>query len=271
VAVGFQEAIKKYNPHHGSNGRFSSADGATMFSIPKNPHLAAKLKAKEQQRTSAPAGKKKEPAKQEKSTPKTRTKTIDRSNYRQSKGNTEDQTYATEHANKTYGKTATKIEKDAITTYTGIAYAEINSTLRKKESLDKKSAVGKAAKHLENVISKTQIQEDIVVYRGVKTGVFGVANKKEFGKLVGKTVQDHGFMSTTIDKGKGNMFADRKNGAVMEIAVPKGAHGIFANGHSSFQSECELILQKGSKIKIISVENLNSKIKPVKIIAEYVS
>lgn len=44
--------IEKYNPYHGPDGRFTSGNGATLFTIPKDPKLAAKLKEKEKKRVS---------------------------------------------------------------------------------------------------------------------------------------------------------------------------------------------------------------------------
>lgn len=137
---------------------------------------------------------------------------------------------------------------------------------------------GDAIKHMTSIINKTQYNFDIWLQRGVETdsgasGFLGIPQKMLNASeddlkqmLLGKVVKDEAFTSTAAAKGSG--FSGR---LILNIYAPKGTKMIYAEpfsayghgskqswdgktGQSSFGSEFEVILQRGTSFKITKVE-----------------
>lgn len=137
---------------------------------------------------------------------------------------------------------------------------------------------GAAIQHLTDIINKNPSSFDIWLQRGVESssgaaGFLGIsesllnASQDDLQQmLLGKVVKDEAFTSTAAAKGSG--FSGR---LIMNIYAPKGTKMIYAEpfsayGHgaksswdgissqSSFGSEFEVILQRGTSFKITKVE-----------------
>jgi len=67
--------------------------------------------------------------------------------------------------------------------------------------------------------------------------------------MVGKTVSDKGFVSTTVKETSG--FGSN---LALTIQAPKGTAAAYVEHASQFQSEKELILNAGTKFKVVQVD-----------------
>ena len=163
-------------------------------------------------------------------------------------------------------KTLSDNQKKVLRDYTGSSFSSINYSLRKqrgtKENCEKINDMTAA-------IAKSKTKQDMWLSRGVDfealPSMFGIkpSNFREdkIGSLVGKSGKDEGFMScgTTTQTG----YSDGSD-VELKIYVPKGSEALYAepfarfgsnpesnhwNGEShqsSFSSEMETILQRGS-------------------------
>lgn len=177
---------------------------------------------------------------------------------------------------------ATAHERDAAYFYTH-TYSSINEPLRGVPYYGGKSLTVAKAKvpHLTSIIDKSYYDIDMWVQRGVDgngfKGLFGVdinqINPKNLtSDLVGKIGTDNGFVSCGVAKGKGfehqqviyNIYCPR--GTKMLYAEPFSQYGAGAKSswdgiskQSSFGSEAEMILQRGTKFRITKAEYNPSK------------
>ena len=177
---------------------------------------------------------------------------------------------------------ATPDERDGSHFYTH-TYSSINEPLRGIPYLGGKDIQLAQSKvpHITSLINKSSYNFDIWLQRGVGIdgfrGLFGV---DLYGKteaearqlLMGKTGIDKGFSSCAIVKDKG--FSSKP--VIYNIYCPKGTKMLYmepfsAFGHGSgaswdgktkqqrFGSEIEMVLQRGTKFRVIKVEKTGSK------------
>ena len=116
------------------------------------------------------------------------------------------------------------------------------------------------ANKLNDVLSRSPLDKDMVLYRGVHPSEgAGLANfQKNKGQLVGKELPAVGFQSTTADKGQ---RAASGNPIVMEVHVPAGSHGIDISkikGATQAQNiQSEVLLGEGHyKVKSVSGKHI---------------
>lgn len=148
----------------------------------------------------------------------------------------------------------------------------------------KRGEIKKLIDDMTNIIDKSSYDSDIWLQRGVRySGMdkfFGVdidtlrySSEKELQKaLIDTQPTEYGFMSTAVSKGKGfsgdiilNIYAPR--GTKMMYAEPFSAFGMGdgkswdgISKQSSFGGESEMILQRGTKFKVVKVEKSNGMI-----------
>ena len=100
------------------------------------------------------------------------------------------------------------------------------------------------------------LQEDILTYRGI-TEDSGILEEVLEGG-VGTIIEDSGFVSTSIDSDVGHKFGAGE--IVFKILARKGTRAIFpVAGNLGVQEEKELILNRGTKMRIISIDKKNVK------------
>ena len=143
---------------------------------------------------------------------------------------------------------------------------------------------GAAIQHMTDLINKSKYNFDIWLQRGVESdsgaaGFLGISEKMLNASeadlqqmLVGKVLKDEAFTSTAAAKGSG--FSGR---LILNIYAPKGTKMIYAEpfshygngsklnwdgktGQSSFGSEFEVILQRGTSYKITKLEKVGSRL-----------
>ena len=145
-------------------------------------------------------------------------------------------------------------EHDAIVSYTGNGYFDMNKYLRTgNEVYNKNGETSKKIKSMTNVLEKSSLKEDIVVHRGIGGALpqmLGVDNNtlknKEFQQsLRGTVITEKGFFSS------GGAMNDAWAGTKIHAKVPKGSKGMYVDPISKFQGEHEFILQRNSSFKIV--------------------
>ncbi len=138
--------------------------------------------------------------------------------------------------------------KRQFTPYTGTAYSNINARLR---GLEKSFDPGnqECAIRIHQALSGASIPADCTVYRGVSSKALGMLRMLPDNMLVGKTFTDHGFMSTSLERNSafgGDML--------LEVDVPKGAHGAYVGDISSAgHYESEVLFDAGQQMRITGV------------------
>lgn len=162
-----------------------------------------------------------------------------------------------------YSSNLTLDEKNAIHSYTGIAYANINATLRGIES---KFDIGnyECAKTLHSILQKTKLPCDCVVYRGVSSKALGKLRLLPDNLLMGKVFFDKGFMSTTLDAS--SVF----NGdLILEINAPAGANAMYVGYVSSaghYEAEVLFDINQNMRIDKVRRDEIGTKVITVTII-----
>ena len=139
-------------------------------------------------------------------------------------------------------------DKRSVYEYTGMAYGNINRVLRGLEdSFDPGNLEN--ARNIHRVLSQAEIPEDCVVYRGASESALGIARVLPDRLLVGRTITDDGFMSTSLDRG--SAFSGK---VLFEIDVPKGAAGAYVGDISAAgQYEREVLFDKDQILIITNV------------------
>lgn len=137
--------------------------------------------------------------------------------------------------------------------YQGSAFSHINRLLRGTLNVDQIPLRGaKLQRDTENIASAlnaARCPKDIIAYRGVAQDVLG-------DLVPGAVLQDKAFTSATLHLETAIGFGGQE-GALMEIFVPKGSHAAFVDAATKFTygaGEAELLLQKGSKFRVLSVD-----------------
>lgn len=141
---------------------------------------------------------------------------------------------------------------------------------------------------LTSTINKTSLKQDMWLYRGSNqqslAGLLGIDESKIVPsnvaalnrKFAGKPISDNAFFSTGVAADAG--FKDK---IAYEILAPKGTKGIYSEPFSHYggtnqngtwdgmqkgshvSTEAEMILQRGTKFKVIEIKNVGGKVTAV--------
>ncbi|PZG34138.1 hypothetical protein C2D64_06955 [Listeria ivanovii] len=149
-------------------------------------------------------------------------------------------------------------EIQAITDYTDIwYYGNMNGYLR--GSIEK-LAPGNAERieRLINALSKAELPNNITVYRGTSIEIFdNLLNLKniDYKDLIGKTIEEKGFMSTTSLKNQ-----EFSGDVTLVINAPKGSKGAYLGHFSNSPKEAEILFNAGQKMLIKDVKITGDKL-----------
>ena len=142
-------------------------------------------------------------------------------------------------------------EFSALKAYGREDYAVLNSRLRHEPYDKMPEKYQEMTKNMDSAFTKqTPLASDTKVFRGVNYGnAFGSAKPDS---LVGKVIEDKGFMSTTTSVDVAGTFGSTR----LNIVVPKGTKVV--NMAQTLQSvaakqERELLLPRGTKLQITHV------------------
>lgn len=172
-------------------------------------------------------------------------------------------------------------DREAIADYTGGAFLEVNTFLRAgPEGLGARAAGEVAgAANVEAVAAESiataqrtiaalersmvTLDEDVLVFRGVRgSSAFGkllpqaeeittAERLQSLTKLVGQTIEEKGYLSTTVDEGVG-VYQVRP--VKLHITVPAGTRGSWLRPVSHYAEEDELLLESGLRYVITRIE-----------------
>ncbi len=151
-------------------------------------------------------------------------------------------------------------EIDSLKTYTGGSFSTMNSYLRgisEYISDDLKEVITQCKK----AIKTGKIDDDIFVRRGSDyRSLAGLAGgnthrsrdwlEENYKDIIGKEIVDEGFMSTTPLSGSGF----EASGVEYKIFLPKDAEATYIAPISIYESEKEILINAGSRFKVIDVE-----------------
>jgi hypothetical protein len=140
-------------------------------------------------------------------------------------------------------------QRSGLYTYTTHDYQDINGWLR-EEMPSISPRLRTAAKNSQ--AGMRPAPRAMTLWRGTGPKQFGLPNGTkidEMRKLIGKTMQDEGFMSTSV----GSSAAFGFNPVLMQIEAPEGSMMAFVDPFSSHPGENEMLLAAGTKYEILDV------------------
>lgn len=150
-------------------------------------------------------------------------------------------------------------ERTALADYTGKAhgpnkvngnYNEINEPLRDQVPLNRD--IENRVEKIKNAMNKYELGDDLIVYRGCDSKMFGGLKDAEDIKkcFLGRVVRDRGFVSTSAVKGK--QFTKMR--IQLKIKIPRGkGRGAFISPLSHFPKEHEFLLKNNSSFRVTDV------------------
>jgi len=157
------------------------------------------------------------------------------------------------------GKTWTPDELAALTRYSSTDFADINGVLRgslRVEDIPEKgfggASVQDTIRHADAAMRP--LPEGVPLLRRVGFEAFGVENADDLRGLVGHTLQDRGFLSTTIvRRGQLDKAVAAQRSVVMEIDAPAGTPAAYVGDIAIWRQQKEMILAPGTKYQVVEV------------------
>lgn len=139
-------------------------------------------------------------------------------------------------------------QKGSLATYSETKPSEeINAGLRKGEIPEKyKDDIDR----IDKAIDKSKIPESVVVYKGVR-------NAPDNGFPIGAEINSKPYLSTSLSREVAGTFTTNTNNgqfnigkSLLEIEAPKGTKGVYMDNLSEVGNEHELLLPRGTKMKV---------------------
>lgn len=163
-----------------------------------------------------------------------------------------------------WAKNLSDEERSAIGSYTSAGHMEINRWLRKND------VPGDAAtkrlgqiKSLEKAIDRSELPEGVILHRGFSNKELYQMAKANSESMVGSTLIDKGFGSTSTSGSIARDFASivgKETAPIkMTIRAPKGTKGAIINltrkyDDNMYFDESEVLLQRGTQYRVDSVK-----------------
>jgi hypothetical protein len=132
--------------------------------------------------------------------------------------------------------------------YQSPAFKAINAALREGGDLSQNvgrggdATIESVVKGVDEAVASGTLKEPIVTYRG---GGAGLAD----GLEVGATINDKGFVSTTLNSQVAAKFARGDNPTIVKMELPAGHHGYLYK----FDADNELLLGRDSKFTVTAI------------------
>lgn len=136
------------------------------------------------------------------------------------------------------------LERNSVYKYTESS-TNINNALRKPSNSDAESTK-LCIKRMDGLFKRAKTEEDMFVMRGVANNYADELCKME----IGTTYEDKGFTSTTTSLKTATAFSHSHT--VIYIHVPKGSKAISVKDNSSYETEDEILLNRGSKFRVLN-------------------
>lgn len=130
----------------------------------------------------------------------------------------------------------------ALREYRGTGYRGINGYLRDGRA---DSAAERYVADIDKAMAASELQDDVLVWRGVSTGTSVFGDRPWPASLAGFSWSDPAFFSTSASEATASQFS----GAVlMRFLVPKGTRAVVISGEGY---ESELLLNRGLKYRVV--------------------
>lgn len=102
---------------------------------------------------------------------------------------------------------------------------------------------------IDSALAKGSAPEDLILYRG-----FGHP-QRDPAYRPGDTIDQRSFMSTSLSESVARQFGARagRNAVMLDTFVPEGSPVGFPDGLGVHDDELEVLLPRGSRVKILSV------------------
>src|SRR6185295_9812198 len=110
-----------------------------------------------------------------------------------------------------------------------------------------KKQLEKLAGGLDGALEDAKLPEDVTVFRGFVNSSL----PEKLSDLVGKTVTDKSYVSTTILPGKAEGFIHVKDGIIAELRLPKGYNAGYVEKVSRHPEEKEVLIPRNRSFKIM--------------------
>lgn len=146
---------------------------------------------------------------------------------------------------------------DAIRTYTGSGYSDMNGLLRGTvNTATARTYYAARNERLREVLTASAIPEDTVVYRGASAEVVRAMVDAGGGRAAeGGLYTDKGFTSTSIYRPFSEGWASAgPNSVLFRILLPKGSAAAYVDDISSNKGEMEMLLRPGVRLRICRSE-----------------
>ncbi len=143
----------------------------------------------------------------------------------------------------------------AIQDYSREGYRDMNAGLRAAGTVTNDVVA------IDSLMNRSTLKGDEVLFRGLTSQPL----LDSLDTLQGTIIKDPAFMSTTLDRNVATRFLDlaaaeqKTKGILMEIRMPKGAHGIYMTDYlhtDNAKAEREVLLPRGSEFEVKRVQKL---------------
>lgn len=151
-----------------------------------------------------------------------------------------------------------KIEKEAVTIYTGDDYKNINDSLRGKDTATEQNA--QVINTLTNALQVSELSENMTLYRGTSIMALGAELMNlSPEELVGESFTERGFTSTSTDDYMARYFAtnyynSNSRPMIMTIDARVGDHALNVTPISQHPSEQEILFNRNTSFTITRAE-----------------
>lgn len=104
---------------------------------------------------------------------------------------------------------------------------------------------------MKSALDNASLPQDMILYRGTSTELLGELQNLPTDELVGKTIMEQGFMSTSTETAIAEEFTGNMH---MTIETSKGAQALDISSISNYTTEAEVLFNAGQKMLIKSAE-----------------
>lgn len=163
----------------------------------------------------------------------------------------------------------TEEDKGVLNRYFNTVDGFLVNQLIRLGKVENQSEFEKYLPELTNVIGKARLKEDTQVLRGASfdtavqsTGLSKDEILKDPDKLIGKTLTEKGFMSTTTDQHEADVYGSGPSGGMIyHMTLPKGSRAVDIHEIESDDDETnEIVVQRGAKLKVTKAEKSGNKV-----------
>lgn len=252
VALLFDDIVKieKFNPYHGKDGRFASADGAASFTYAPGKSRAHDLAIQRQKEREANAVGGKPDDKPSGGNHAKQSKHLSQKEFFGDATTVEEASRVlADHLSKSSGKKISAKEADemwdSVASYTGSSYQKIRASQR---TGDGDAETIKAAKDIERYIELSPKWEGGPLYRGINVGKEAISRFKP-----GQKIDNGGTSSWTNNEGNAENFL-RGDGSKVMLVMDKTKYGASVEHLSTIPGENEILVSQKSSMTVKSVQ-----------------